>query len=388
MSEVEQSIQLQIQDIAAVKQSFSGSLAERQPDTLWWLVDNSENIAYENRVKGASILAIDTSIENVNIGSFFADWFNLQNAYFSQDQPFPGVQTLQSAIATIYRWRVPQYFNDIAITGSGQGVSPQYVFPHQDMNLGIYAVTGTTFTKGVGPVDSTVCGPGILRVAPIGADLGSSALNLTLTAVYPDGTTGTMTATVPSGSLTTDLIPLGGTALTAAYTASTGAGIVSVASVAGFKVGALNLVVITEDTTVVGQLPSWTTEVAEVVAIGSNQLTLRQPTTPGAANPFSNGLRNNYTTAAMVYPLFNDVNAVTGTGGTAGDQALISFYPDWAQGFVDISSIVVPQGLEGQSRGVEEEKSTDSVSPSSKQSSSSLQSSSSSRSSQSSSSLR
>jgi hypothetical protein len=345
MSSVEQAIQLQIQDIAAVKQSFSASLEARQPDTLWWLVDSTSNIIYENRVKGSSILAIDQNVDAVSIASLYSDWFNLQNAYFSQDQPYPGLSTLQSVIATIYRWRVPQYFNDIASVASGQGVAPQYVFPYQDMNLGTYAITGTAFTKGVGPVNAAVCGPGILSVVPYLAAIGVAAINLTLTAVYPDGTTGTLTATVPSGSDVTDSIAVGGTALTGAYTAATDAGVVNVASVTGFKIGPLNLVVITENTTVSGQLPSWTTEVAEIAAVGSNQLTLRQPTPPGAANPFSNGLRNNYTTAAMVFPLFNDVNAVSSTGGTAGDQVQISFYPDWAQGFVDVTSIVVPQGL-------------------------------------------
>src|SRR6516162_3896235 len=118
MSQVERSIQLQIQDIAAVKQAFSASLAQRSPDTLWWLVDNSEDIVYENRVKGATILAVDTNIDNVNIAYIYTDWFNLQNSYFSQDQPFSGISTLQAAIAQIYRWRVPQYFNDMATGGT------------------------------------------------------------------------------------------------------------------------------------------------------------------------------------------------------------------------------------------------------------------------------
>jgi hypothetical protein len=340
---VELSIQMQIQDIAAVKQAFLISLADRQPDTLWWLVDNTDNILYENRILGSSVLAIDNSIESVDISSIFSNWFSLQNAYFSQDQPLIGVQSLQAAIASIYRWRVPQYFNDIAVGAGGLSVSPQYVFPYQDMNLGVYAVTGPLFTKGVGPVNAVTTGPGILRVSPIGAAIGAADLHLTLTAVYPDGTTGTFAAVLTADSELTASVPVGGTALTGAYTATTDAGVVTVASVAGFKVGALNLVVITEDHTVGGQLPTRVTEVAEVVAIGGGQLTLRQPTPPGAANPFSNGLRNNYTTSAKVYPLFNDVSNVTSTGGTAGDRAIISFYPDWSQGFLDISSVVVPQ---------------------------------------------
>jgi hypothetical protein len=372
MSEVEQSIQLQIQDIAAVKKAFLASLAARQPSTLWWLVDNSENIAYENRVKGDSILAIDNSIDNVDIGSFFANWFGLQNSYFAQDQPFPGVQTLQDAVSQVYRWRVPQYFNDIAVSGAGQAFSPLYVFPHEDTNLGTYAVTGTVFTKGVGSVDPTVCGPGILGVASYSAAI-TATISLTLTAVYSDGTSGSIPVTVPVPSVSDPFAstPVGGTALAAAYDASApalGPGIVGVASVAGFKVGTTvpNLVVITENTTPVtppNALPSWTTEVAELVAINSstNQLTLRQltPTTSlggTAPTPFPNGIRNSYSTAAMVYPLFNDVTGVVGTTGTAGDQVLISFYPDWAQGFVDVSTIVIPQTKEGQSRGVVEEK--------------------------------
>jgi hypothetical protein len=344
MSAVELSLQLQIQDIAAVTEAFSTAVSGRHDATLWWLVDYASNIIYENRVKGSSIIAIDDNIATVNIGSsIFGDWFNLQNAYFAQDQPLEGVLSLKNAIEIMYRWRVPQYFNDVAVTGNGQGIQPQYVFPHVGFNVGTYeATSGTagTYTKGVGPLDSTLTGPGILQVAPIGAAIGAATLTLALTAVYSDGTTGTIPASIPNGSATTTSFALGGSALTAAHTGATGNGVVSVAATTTFRTG--TLVVIVEDKT--GTTPFlWATEVAEVVSIGSGQLTLRQPTPPGAANPFPNGLRNNYTTAATVYPLFTDVTAVTNSTGTAGDEVQISFRPDWPQGFVNVNSISTPQ---------------------------------------------
>jgi len=341
MNSVEQSIILQIQDIAAVKQSFSGSLAQRQPDTLWWLVDESENIIYENRVQGAGITAIDESVDSVSIGSLYSNWFALQNAYFSQDQPFTGVSSIQAAIATIYRWRVSQYFNDIAVAAAGQGVSPQYVFPYPDFNLGTYP-SGGAFTKGNGPVDPTKAGPGILGVIPLATTSGS--VTLSITAVYPVLPNATspppppvvLSATVPA-TPANESVSVGGQALTADYTPDT-VGQISVAATTGFLAG--YPVVVSECTPGDDSaLPVLLSEVAEVVSIGSGTMVLRQLTPPGGT-PFTPGLRNPYTTAAKVYPLFSDVTAVTG-GGT--DDLQIGFYPDWPQGFVDVTSIVKPQ---------------------------------------------
>jgi hypothetical protein len=371
MSQVERSIQLQIQDIAAVKQAFSASLAQRSPDTLWWLVDNSEDIVYENRVKGATILAVDTNIDNVNIAYIYTDWFNLQNSYFSQDQPFSGISTLQAAIAQIYRWRVPQYFNDMATGGTtAQGVSPQYVFPYQEFNLGTYPVAGS-FVKGDGPVDPTKTGPGILGVIPTGGPT-TAAVTLSITAVYPVLSPPTtvsppspppppvpppvvLSVTVPTASPEGVAVEVGGQALTAAYTPDT-IGSISVAATTGFAAG--YPAVIAENTpgsdTV---LPIWKTEVAQVISIGSGTLVLAQQTPSGATSPPPHGLRNSYTTAAKVYPLFADVTAVTG-GGTNALQ--IGFFPDWGGGFVDVKSVVIPQ-LEGQSREVTVGKATSST---------------------------
>lgn len=352
MSFVESSLQLQVQDIAAVKQAFSASLATRTPETLWWLVDSTEDIVYENRVKGTSILAIDNNVDNVNIASLYSDWFNLQNAYFSQDRPITGVSSLKQAIETYYRWRVSQYFNDIMSVAGGQGISPPYVFPYPDFNL--FSYNGAAWTPGSGPVDLTVTGPGILGVIPIGADT-TSISTLAITAVYPDppgspvSTVVFPSVSVPSGKPVGVAIPVGGQALTEDYTLTDG--VIAVGSTAlGFKVGAP--VVIAENTAGSDSvLPVIKFEVAEVVLMSGTSLTLRMPTPSGATAPFSNGLRNQYTTSAFVYPLFKDVTLVTG-GGT--DHLQVGFYPDYPQGFVDVVSIVVPQ-VAGQSRGVVEE---------------------------------
>jgi hypothetical protein len=341
---VELSLLLQINDIAATKQAFATAVAARGLNTLWWLVDFASNIVYENRVKGDSVSGIDNTIANINIGSsVFGDWFNLQNAYFSQDTPLVGVTSLKAAIETYYRWRVPQYFNDIATLGNNQGIDPLYVFPYPEFLVGSYAATGAatgTYTKGVGPLDSTIVGPGILALTVTGAPIGGASLGLTLTGVYSDGTTGPVTASVPTTSAVGTVVPVGGQALTAGHTGATGNGVVSVAATTPFRVG--TLVVVREDTT--GTVPFlWTTEVAEVAAIGAGSLTLRQPTPLGATAPFPNGLRNNYTTAARVYPLFYDVTAIANTTGTGGDAVRVGFLPDRPQGFVNISTISTPQ---------------------------------------------
>jgi hypothetical protein len=352
MSAVELSLQLQIQDIAAVKASFAAALVTRSPDTLWWLVDGSDSITYENRVKGSSILAIDQNVGKVNIASLYSDWFNLQNAYFSQDQPIvtpAGVSSLKTAIEIYYRWRVSQYFNDIMSVSGGQGLSPQYVFPYPDFNL--FSYDGAAWTKGNGPVDLAVTGPGILGVIPIGADTASAITLTNLTAVYPDPADAAVSTvvfpsvSVPSGSLAGVAVPVGKQQLTAAYTLTDG--VIAVAATLGFKVGAP--VVIAENTPGSDTaLPVLKYETAEVAVMSGTSLTLRQVTPPGGTAA-ANGLRNQYTTAAFVYPLFKDVTAVTGGSG----QLQIGFYPDYPQGFVDVTSIVTPQ-VEGLSLAVEQ----------------------------------
>lgn len=349
MSQVEQSILLQIQDIAAVKQAFTDSLSPRQPATLWWLVDHSEDIAYENRVKGSSILAVDQNVDNVNIPNVWSDWFNLHNSYFSQDQPITtpsGVTNLKTAIELYYRWRVPQYFNDIMAGSSGQGISPQYVFPYSDFNLGTWS--SGAFQKGNGPVDPTKTGPGILSVTPVTTP--GSTVTLTLTAVYPTlppvsppappppaapppvALSVPVSSTNPAGVS----IEVGGQAVTNVATG----GLITVAATTGFAVGypvviAENTIPMTPDTA----LPVWKTEVAVVINIAGLVLTLGQQVPSGSTTAPTPGLRNTFTTAAKVYPLFVDVTV----SGGGGNDLQFGFFPEWGGGFVDVKSIVIPQ---------------------------------------------
>ena len=370
MSGVEQSIQFQIQDIAAVKQAFSAALTKsqpaRQPDTLWWLVDDSGDIPYENRVKGSNILAIDQNVDNINIASIYSDWFNLQNSYFSQDKPFTGmtipnvpnvstVTTLQTAIAQVYRFRVPQYFNDIAIGASSAGVPAQYVFPYPDFELATYSASGT-FTLGTVRIDLTKTGPGILGVIP---SVDGTTATLSVMGVYPVPPSPpssppppaapppiALSVTVPSTSLAGVSVDVGGQALTADYdpATTTPAGQVAVPAgpTTGFAVG-YPVVITANKQGDVNNLPVWNSEVAEVVSIAANNasMILRQPTPPGGT-PFSNGLRNVYTVAkgAKVYPLFSNVSAVSGTSSA---DLQIGFFPDWGGGFIDITSILVKE---------------------------------------------
>jgi hypothetical protein len=369
MSHVEQAIQLQIQDITATKQAFSASLDNRTPDTLWWLVDNSEDIAYENRVKGSAILAVDQSVDGVNVSNIWSDWFNLQNAYFSQDQPITqpsGVNNLKTAIELYYRWRVPQYFNDIMAASGGQGVSPQYVFPYPDFNL--YSYDGTTWTKGDGPVDPTMTGPGILGVIPVGTATAGSPV-VTMMGVYPVLPSSpsvspppppppvALSVTVPATTQVGVPVAVGGVAGSAVNSASGSVTVTGTPATLGFAVG--YPVVIAEHTIPLNPdtaLPVWKSEVAVVVSITGSVLILGQQVPPGSTTTPTGGLRNSYT-APKVYPLFADLLETTPPTSSTADKLQIGFHPDWGGGFVDVTSIVHSQ-VEGQATAVEAEEAT------------------------------
>lgn len=339
----ELSIQLQTDSIAAVQAAFINAVVARPQDTLWWLADYSHDITYENRVKGNDLLVIDNNIAAVNLGStLFGSWFTLHNTYFSSDQPIDGVSALDQAVELAYRWRVSQYFNDVMVSGNSVNITPDYVFPYPDFNIGTYASTGTntgTYTKGSGPLDLASTGPGILMVTATEV-IGTNDMVLVITGVYQDGSTVTLPATLTGASIAGSTALVGGQALTSGYTAPSDAGVVHVGSTAKFKAG--NWVLLRQDLTGTTDF-YWKTEIAEVKSVDSGtQLTLRQPT-PASGTVYSPGLRNSYTTSATVYPLFIDISAVTHTNGNADDALAFTFNPDRPQGFLDISSISYPQ---------------------------------------------
>lgn len=336
---VELAIELATDDIGAVQAQFVTALSSRNPDALWLLADSTNDILYENRVKGSTLTAIDRNVTAVHLGMTFADWFRLHNDYFSNDAGLAGVTTFKQALELVLRWRVSGYFNDVA-RDAGQAVGAQYVFPHSEFHLGTLVLTGAgtgVFTKGLGPIDGTVWGPGILAVE-VGTQALAADVTLAITGVLPDATTVTVPVTIPSGSAIGTVVPCGGQAVAAGHPAATDQGVVSIGSTALFKAGML--VLVREDRT--GTTPHlYVTEVAEVASVAAGvSVTLRQPTpvVSGAFGsqvaPYAAGLRNNYTTAAKVYPLFSDVSGVTNSAGTSGDSVAVHFYPDRPQGFV------------------------------------------------------
>jgi hypothetical protein len=335
----ELSIQLQADSIAGVKGAFLGALNGRDPNTLWYLADGAGNIAYENRVKGISLTLIDQAVTNVSIGSIlFSDWFRSHNDYFTSDRPIPNVTTLKQAIELYYRWRISANFNDIVNqTGLGGSVAASNVFPAPGTVLGTRSLTAAatgSFVKGTGPIDSTVIGPGILS-AVAGSVIGGNDAVLSLTGLRADLSTVVIPVTLPSGSVLNTTVLAGSSAVTSAHTASTDLGVLHVADTSLLKDNQWVLVREVKGAVTSGynQILS---EVAEVVSLGSGVVTLRQVTPVGAVAPYAVGLRNNYTTAALMIPLFIDITGATNSNGTNGDIVRIQFYPDRPQTFLDM----------------------------------------------------
>jgi len=300
---VEASFQDQVDAIGALKVALRNAVSGRT--SLWSMVDAAGNQPYEDLVKGATITAVDSLVDNTRIGSLWLrDWFNLHNNYFQNVAGLTGVTDIITAI-TAYGWRAPQDFNRAYYDFRNSYGTPASFFPRADLNLGSYAKTSGVFTDG-SAIDSTQCGPGrIMAVAT--SVIGVANWTLTATLKKEDDTTSSLSATFTSGAgIGTEAI-FGVQSLSA--NASAAQPTVSVASTAAFSTGQKVLI---EDSTG-GQ------EVKTILSIVAN-----------TSLTFTANLVTSYATAssATVTPLFTDVTAVSHSLGTNGDTANLRVKPD------------------------------------------------------------
>jgi hypothetical protein len=297
---VQSQFQKQCDHIAAVKQALVEAMDGRA--SLWSMVDAAGDETYENRVKGATISAVDTVLNTSALGKNLSDWFKLHTDYFNNDA---GLTNIDTALAS-YKWRVSERFNEFYYDVNRRYLTRTNVFPRADLEMGSYARTGSAFTAG-DAINEEKSGP--TRISAIAtAIVGGSNITVTGTLVWEDDSTISLGVTFTAAdAIGTEKI-FGEQALSANVSASQP--VLSVASTAAFIAGQKVLI---KDTS----SEEWGT-ILSIVTNTSITLT---------AN-----LKHAYTTAASakVTPLFKEISGCTHTGGTNGDAFTFQPKPDRA----------------------------------------------------------
>ncbi|MGD9497967.1 MAG: hypothetical protein AB7Y46_16810 [Armatimonadota bacterium] len=281
---------------------------------LWDRIDGAGDETFENRVKGANVTAADAGLADPQLGNLdaLAQVFRDLRTYFVTDLGLAGLD----AYLTAQRWRVDQRLAVIYREVFSASLSAANVHAKADggpacpgLLLGALA-QGGSLSDGA-PVDTTVAGPSavLARVTAI----GETDWTVTVTLKRADDSTEDVQQVVEGsagGGGVGDTYVLGAQAV--AVQAAAGQKVVQVAATAQFAAG--QQVLLTEWS---GTPPNevWLAqEIAIVDTISENtSLTMVED------------LLHTYSTGAYVYPLWVDVTAASGSGGTAGDA--LAFYP-------------------------------------------------------------
>jgi hypothetical protein len=276
---------------------------------LWTLVDASSDIPYENTVKGSEVTAIDNVMDNMVVGGSLSRWFSLHTAYFQNVAT--SLSNWSTALAT-WKWRASEFWAKAYYEALGTKIPVAYVFPRDDLDLGSYTKTSSTFTAAADTMDTTFTNGGKIAAKATSA-IGGSNLVLTGTLKRLDDTTVSIQATVSSGASIGDEFIFGERVLGA--DAAAAQAVLSVGATAQFKVGEPVLVEDDDDQ-----------EYGVVASIVTNtSITL-------TAN-----LKNAYGTAdnAKVTPLFKAITNCSHSGGTNGDTVDFVVAPDRVVDFTD-----------------------------------------------------
>ena len=139
---VEAAIKAGADNIAAVVVAKRDSLTGRK--LLWEIVDDAssstpttEEITYENRVKGTDITTVDTRITDGDEQSQLSEWFTRHDDYFLSDSGNTNVD----GYLTAKRYRVHEQFAQQYNNRAAGSVSAANIFRGKAFSLGSHAKT-------------------------------------------------------------------------------------------------------------------------------------------------------------------------------------------------------------------------------------------------------
>lgn len=275
---------------------------------LWERIDAADDETFENRVKGQNATDADAALADPHLGELRAVRTFIQdiNAYFVADLGLAGLD----AYLTAQRWRIDQRAAALYAEVVGMPLSAANVHPPGDAGASCPGLTLGALLQG-GPlvdgaaVDQSKAGPGVV-VARVTA-IGTADWTVTTTLKRADASEEAVEQVVKgsdNGGAVGDAYLLGAQAVSAP--AAAGQKVVAVAATAQFAVG--QQVLLVEWT---GSPPDENfiaCEVAEIDTISEDtSLTMVAE------------LLHAYSTGAYVCPLWVDVSAAAGSGGTTGD---------------------------------------------------------------------
>ncbi len=284
---------------------------------LWDRIDNTDDEAFENRMVGADLTAADTALEDLPLGQVTDLRPVIANleSYCRTDLGLAGFD----AYLTAQGWRVPNRFASAYYEATGVRLSAANVHPTADAGADCPGLSLGTLLRGGALVagstpSTTLYGPGVV-IARVTA-IGSADWTVTVTLDRDDDTTEAVEQVVDGtggGGAVGDIYVLGAEAVSVESVA--GQADVSVAATAQFAAG--QKVLLIEWT---GSAPNevWTAcEVAEIDSLTEN-----------TSLAMTTNLLHTYSASAYVYPLWADVSAASGSGGTAEDAIGLFFGAD------------------------------------------------------------
>ena len=169
-------------------------------NTFWTRVDAAADETFENRVKGSTVTAFDTSLNSASYGSTTdaKGFCALLNSYLQVDLAL-AAPYLEKYL-DLYGWRVPYEFAQYWYEATGNRLSAQYVFGK-----------GTRVASGADPSASGMhkfaTWAGTATVASVDGALVNCAspVLITSTDATPGGTSPTLTVTLSDGATTRDI---------------------------------------------------------------------------------------------------------------------------------------------------------------------------------------
>jgi hypothetical protein len=144
-SKVNVQIIKQLDRFAKIKQIYA-SVADGT--NFWTLVDNTGNEAYENKIMGSDMTALDTALNTANVGGRCTAWFNSHNTYFNADLEVSGL----SGFLDSFHLRVNEDMAQCYYEYYGARLDPKYVFADQEKTANVLM----TFDNTESPKYTTV----------------------------------------------------------------------------------------------------------------------------------------------------------------------------------------------------------------------------------------
>lgn len=302
----------QIDRMAKIRQA---SQANSSTGTNFWTrVDAAGDMAYENRVKGSNMTALDATLAAGSVWSTakLKAWFDDHNLYFSNDLALTGTPLLAMYLDTLGGIRIPFEAAECFAEAMNTRIASQYVFPKgtRVANLSDPAASGKhkfgritgstgapTYVSADGALSSYVKGAGIEIV---NVDATPAPNSLVMTCTQQLGTTKDITVSLSATTQYAQTI-LGSQAIGAAG-ATTGQKVIPMTATAQFTAGEY--------------VSIWKSDsVQEIGLIASVQA--------NTSITVTTNLVNSYATADLVIPLFTQVAFKS---GTLGDTKKLDFY--------------------------------------------------------------